>query len=116
MAVARALSFLVVFGLGCTGARDAEPPRPAQVTEQRSLVSVTTKRALGASCDDVGREGCTGGVCLKVAAERGRGRRCSRSCAEDHLSCGPGFGCAQVFPTAEAWFCAPLSPEEEATR
>ncbi len=107
MANLRVLGFTVVLFFGCSRAKEGPPPAP-QVTERQPLVSAASKRPLGASCDDVGPYGCAGGVCLKVGAARGSGRRCSRSCAADHSSCGAGYACAQVFASTDSWFCAPL--------
>lgn len=109
--MARALSFslVLVFAVSCKSEKAAKPAAP-QVTEHQSLVATDIKLPLGASCDDVGRAGCAGGVCLKVGGERGKGRQCSRSCAKDRASCGPGYACAQIFPSDDAWYCAPVTP------
>jgi hypothetical protein len=98
--------FLVVVGCNEAAVSQSES-NSNQVTEVRQFVTTETKFSLGQNCDAVGREGCLDGVCLKVGSERGKGSVCSKSCAGEH-KCPSGFGCVQVFPTKDAWFCAPL--------
>jgi hypothetical protein len=95
--------------LGLPGCREESAPAgisPDQITERRDFVTVKKKRALGASCDDTGKDGCEGGVCLKVGADRLTGSICTQGCKPSG-SCPDGYACTQVYPTDDAWFCSP---------
>lgn len=97
---------LVCCVMGCEENAPAptSPPIAAnQFTARRDpLVVDGPLRSFGLACDDVGAQGCADKVCL--FGDPARPRFCSRPCS-DAKPCPGGYACAQLHPSADAFFC-----------
>lgn len=98
-----AVSALVLVGCDSSPPPNFSPVAENQVTEKRDPIVSSANRRFGDTCEDVGPGGCAEKICLY--GRRGTPRFCSRQCS-DAKPCPNGFGCVQVYPTDDGWFCS----------